>query len=52
MAAVIDAEDLDRLIAAAEDLADIEAAKAARDEMAGGTLAVPWEQVRVDLGLA
>lgn len=52
VAAVIDAEDLDRLIAAAEDLADIEAAKAAREEIAGGESAVPWEQVKVDLGLA
>ncbi len=52
VAAVIDAEDLDRLIAAAEDLADIEAARAAREEMAGGESAVPWEQVKVDLGMA
>lgn len=51
VAAVIDADDLDRLIEAAEDLADIRAARAAREELAeGGT--VPWEQVRVDLGLS
>ena len=36
VAAVIDAEDLDRLIAAAEDLADIEAVRASRAEIAGG----------------
>lgn len=52
IAAVIDADDLDRLIAAAEDLADIEAAHAARDELAGGPDAIPWEQVKADLGLA
>lgn len=52
VAAVIDADDLDRLIAAAEDLADIEAAREARDELAAGEPAVPWEQVKADLGLA
>lgn len=52
IAAVIDSEDLDRLIAAAEDLADIEAAKAARQELVDGAAAIPWEQVKVDLGLA
>lgn len=52
VAAVIDAEDLDRLIAAAEDLADIEAARAARAEIADGEPAIPWEQVKADLGLA
>jgi prevent-host-death family protein len=52
VAAVIDADDLDRLIAAAEDLADIEAARAARNEMADGQAAIPWEQVKADLGLA
>ena len=52
VAAVIDADDLDRLIAAAEDLADIEAANAARAEMQDGQPAIPWEQVKADLGLA
>lgn len=52
VAAVIAADDLDRLIAAAEDLADIEAAKAGRREMADGESAIPWEQVKADLGLA
>jgi antitoxin Phd len=52
VAAVIDADDLDRLIAAAEDLADIEAAAAARAEMDDGEPAIPWEQVKADLGLA
>ena len=36
----------------AEDLADIKAAADARNEMAGGEAAVPWEQVKADLGLA
>ncbi len=52
VAAVIDSDDLDRLIAAAEDLGDIEAANAARAEMADGEAAIPWEQVKADLGLA
>lgn len=52
VAAVIDADDLDRLIAASEDLADIEAAHAARTELAEGEPAIPWEQVKADLGLA
>lgn len=52
VAAVIDADDLDLLIAAAEDLSDIEAARAARSEIADGSQAIPWEQVKADLGLA
>lgn len=52
VAAVIDADDLDRLIAAAEDLADIEAAKDARAELAAGEESIPWDQVKADLGLA
>ena len=52
VAAVIDADDLQRLIDAAEDLADIEAARAARIELATpGQKAIPWEQVKADLGL-
>lgn len=50
VAAVIDAEDLERLTEAAEDLADIEAAEAARAEIAAnGT--VPWDEVKAELGL-
>ncbi|HWS34348.1 MAG TPA: type II toxin-antitoxin system Phd/YefM family antitoxin [Actinoplanes sp.] len=52
VAAVIDADDLDRLIAAAEDLADLEAVRAARAEIADGEPVIPWEQVKADLGLA
>ncbi len=51
MAAVIDADDLDRLISAAEDLADITAARSARDEIAHGEVPIPWDQVKADLGL-
>ena len=52
VAAVIDADDLDRLIAAAEDLTDIKAAHEAREELTRGEAAIPWEQVKADLGLA
>ncbi|KAF0832899.1 hypothetical protein C8E84_0663 [Ornithinibacter aureus] len=52
MAAVIDADDLEALIAAAENLADIEAAKAARAEVADGEATIPWEQIKADLGLS
>ena len=51
VAAVIDADDLERLTQAAEDLADIEAADTARAEIAKhGT--IPWDEVKVNLGLA
>ena len=53
VAAVIDAEDLERLIEVAEDLTDIDAARSAREEMAAtGEPPIPWEQVKTDLGLA
>ncbi len=52
VAAVIDADDLDRLIELAEDMADIRAAEQARAEMrATGAAPIPWEEVKVDLGL-
>jgi len=51
VAAVIDVEDLERLTQVAEILADIEAADAARAEIAKhGT--IPWDEVKADLGLA
>ena len=51
VAAVIDADDLKRLTQVAEDLADIEAADAARAEIAEhGSMS--WEEVKADLGLA
>ena len=53
VAAVVDAAYLDWLIELAEDFVDAAAARAARDEMAEtGESAVPWEQVKADLGLA
>lgn len=51
IAAVIDADDLDRLIEAAEDLSDLRAAEAAREEVRRDG-AIPWDQVKADLGLS
>jgi prevent-host-death family protein len=52
IAAVIDAEDLDRLIELAEDMLDVRAAEQARAEMREtGQTPIPWEQVKADLGL-
>lgn len=53
VAAVIDAEQLEQLLEDAEDLADLQAAALARAEMAEiGEAAIPWGQVKADLGLA
>lgn len=53
VAAVVDAGHLEQLIEAAEDLADLRAAAAARAEMAEtGEGPIPWEQVKADLGMA
>jgi prevent-host-death family protein len=52
IAAVVDPDDLDRLIELAEDMADIRAAEEARAEMrATGVAPIPWEQVKAELGL-
>jgi prevent-host-death family protein len=52
VAAVIGADDLDRLLELAEDMADIRAAEEAREEMqATEETPVPWEEVKADLGL-
>jgi prevent-host-death family protein len=51
VAAVIDADALDRLIAAAEDLADLQAARTAQEAVTKGESAIPWDQVIDDLGL-
>ena len=52
VAAVIDADDLDGIMALAEDMADIRAAEQARAEMrVTGETPIPWERVKVDLGL-
>ena len=53
VAAVIDADDLDRILALAEDMADIRAAEQVRSEMeATGEAPIPWDEVKADLGLA
>nr|MDT0666318.1 type II toxin-antitoxin system Phd/YefM family antitoxin [Micromonospora sp. DSM 115978] len=52
VAAVIDADDLDRILALAEDMADIVDAERARAEMAATREApVPWDDVKAELGL-
>lgn len=52
LAALIDAEDLDALVQAAEDIADIEAANDSRREMAEtGETPIPWDEVKAELGL-
>jgi hypothetical protein len=52
VAAIIDADDLDRILGLAEDMADVRAAEQARAEMkATGEAPIPWEQVKADLGL-
>lgn len=51
VAAVIAADDLDRLIEAAEDLADVEAVHEARADVAARG-AIPWGQVKADVGPA
>ncbi|MGI8535081.1 MAG: type II toxin-antitoxin system Phd/YefM family antitoxin [Mycobacteriales bacterium] len=53
VAAIIDADDLDRLIELAEDMTDIRAAAQAREQMqATGETPIPWDEVKADLGLA
>ena len=53
VAAVIDADDLERLIELAEDMADIRAAEESREEMRRTQIEpTPWHQVKADLGLA
>jgi prevent-host-death family protein len=52
VAAVIDADDLERLLDLAEDMADIRAAEAARAEMRDtAATPIPWTEVKADLGL-
>lgn len=51
VAAVIDAEQLEHLIEAAEDLADLRAAAEARAEIEAGEAPIPWDEVKADLGL-
>lgn len=52
VAAVIDSDDLNRLMELAEDMADIRAAEEARAELeTTGETPIPWEDVKRDLGL-
>ncbi len=52
VAAVIDADDLDRILELSEDMADIRAAEQARAEMkTTGATPVPWDEVKAELGL-
>lgn len=53
VAAIISADELDRLRGLAEDMADILDAEAARRELREtGAAPIPWDQVKADLGLA
>ena len=53
IAAVIDADDLDRILELAEDMADVRAAEQARVEMQStGETPIPWDEVKADLGMA
>lgn len=52
VAAVIDADDLERLIELAEDMTDIRAAEESREEMRRTKVEpTPWNEVKADLGL-
>jgi prevent-host-death family protein len=52
VAAIVDADDLDALLALAEDMEDIRAADAARAELRrSGDAGIPWDEVKRDLGL-
>ncbi len=52
VAAVVDADDLERILELAEDMADIRAAEQARAEMrTTGATPIPWDEVKADLGL-
>jgi prevent-host-death family protein len=53
VAAIIDSDDLHRLLELSEDMADIRAAEEAREEMrATNAEPIPWDEVRTDLGLS
>lgn len=53
VAAVVSADDLERIQALAEDMQDILDAEEARSEMRSSAgEPVPWEQVKADLGLS
>jgi prevent-host-death family protein len=53
LAALVGAEDFARILELAEDMEDIQAAEAARQEMRETQAApIPWDVVKADLGLA
>lgn len=53
VAAVVEAGHLEQLLEDSEELADIRAVDAAWEETAsGGEAAVPWDEVKLDLGLS
>ncbi len=53
VAAVVSSDDFERLNGLAEDMTDILDAEAARREMhEAGNEPIPWDQAKVDLGLA
>ncbi|MGA1836142.1 type II toxin-antitoxin system Phd/YefM family antitoxin [Herbiconiux sp. 11R-BC] len=53
VAAIVDAEQLQQLLADAEELADIRAVDAAWEETERlGETPIPWDEVKRDLGLA
>lgn len=52
VAAIVDADEYDRLLELAEDADDAEAASAARRELEEtAALPVPWDAVKAELGL-
>ncbi len=51
-AVVISAEEYERLLELAEDAADLAASDDVVAEMMTGSPAIPWAQVKADLGLA
>ncbi len=51
VAVIVDSEYLDQLTAWVEDAVDRAEVDAVRQEMAAGAAAIPWEQVKADLGL-
>jgi prevent-host-death family protein len=52
VAAIVDADDLDRMTELAEDMFDIREAERAREEMREtGEAPTPWDEVKAELGL-
>jgi prevent-host-death family protein len=51
VAAIVDAEQLERLLELAEDAIDAVETDRTRAELEAGATTIPWEQVKTDLGL-